>query len=61
MILDTIQSMSLLIISVLAVLILLRILFIVHRQSGRFKELEQRLKMMEHTESVETDKAKEEN
>lgn len=50
MILDTVQSMFLLIIGVMAILILLRILFIVHHQTNRVKELENRLKLMETTE-----------
>ena len=39
MILDTVQSMFLLIIGVMAILILLRILFIVHHQTDRVKQL----------------------
>lgn len=50
MILDTVQSMFLLIIGVMAILILLRILFIVHHQTDRVKQLENRLKLMETTE-----------
>ena len=53
MILDTVQSMFLLILGVMAILILLRILFIVHRQTKRVKELEQRMKLMEKTEDAD--------
>lgn len=53
MILDTVQSMFLLILGVMAILILLRILFIVHRQTNRVKELEQRMKLMEKTEDAD--------
>lgn len=41
------QSIALLIIATLAIVILLRILMIVHHQTGRVKELEMRLKAME--------------
>ncbi len=59
MILDTVQSMFLLIIGVMAILILLRILFIVHRQADNVKELEKRLRMMEQGEAAEILKAEE--
>lgn len=52
MTLDTVQSMWLMAISVLAILILLRILVIVHRQSRKFKELENRMKAMEQTDAA---------
>lgn len=60
MILDTVQSMFLLIIGVMAILILLRILFIVHHQSSRVKELEQRMKLMEKAEDAQSVAANEE-
>ena len=47
MTLDLVQSMWLLVISVLAILILLRILMVVHRQASKFNELEMRMKAME--------------
>lgn len=50
---DTVQSMSLLVIGLLAIVILLRILVIVHKQAGKFKELEQRMKLMEGSEQAE--------
>lgn len=59
MILDTVQSMFLLIIGVMAILILLRILFIVHHQANNVKELEKRLRLMEQSESAEILKAEE--
>lgn len=56
MILDTVQSMMFIVLGVVAVAILLRILVIVHKQTRRFKELENRMKAMEHidAEDVET-------
>jgi hypothetical protein len=52
MILDEAKSIALLIIASLAIVILLRILIVVHRQSGRVKELEARMKAFE---SMNTD------
>lgn len=49
MILDIAQSMSLLIISILAIIILLRILMIVHGQNRQVKDLENRLQAIETT------------
>ena len=45
--LDVAQSIAILIIGLLAIIILLRILMIVHGQTGRVKELEMRMKAME--------------
>lgn len=45
--LDVAQSIAILIIGLLAIIILLRILVIVHGQTGRVKELEMRMKAME--------------
>jgi|GEM_PF-1138144 len=47
MTLDVAQSVTLLIIAALAIVILLRILAVVHNQTGRVKELEMRMKAME--------------
>lgn len=47
MTLDVVQSMALLLISLLAIVILLRILVIVHGQKRHVKELELRMKAME--------------
>ena len=49
MILDIAQSVSLLIMSLLAIIILLRILMIVHGQTRHVKELEDRLEAIETT------------
>lgn len=49
MILDIAQSMSLLIMSILAIIILLRILMIVHGQKRQVKDLENRLQAIETT------------
>ncbi len=49
MTLDIAQSMSLLIMSFLAIVILLRILIIVHSQTRHVKELEDRLEAIETT------------
>ncbi len=53
MILDTAQSMALLIISLVATLVLLGILIIVHRQTAKMKELDLRMKAMENMEMIE--------
>ncbi|MES2876084.1 MAG: hypothetical protein V4678_01305 [Patescibacteria group bacterium] len=57
------QSMTLLIIALLAIVILLRILVVVHKQTGRVKELEMRMKAMEKMdvdpESITTTEQKE--
>ena len=50
MTLDVTQSMALLVIALLAIVILLRILVVVHRQSNTVKELEMRMKAMEKME-----------
>jgi hypothetical protein len=44
---ETAQYVALLIISLLAIVILLRILFIVHHQTRHVKELEMRMKAIE--------------
>lgn len=51
---DTVQSMFLIVFGVVAVLILLKVLIIVHRQTGRVNELEQQMKLMETSEQAET-------
>lgn len=48
MILDEAKSIALLVIASLAIVILLRILIIVHRQSGKVRELETRMKAFEN-------------
>lgn len=53
MILDLVQSMWLLAISLVAILILLRILIVVHRQTRKFKELEMRMKAMEKMDATD--------
>ena len=50
MMLDVVQSIAMLVIGLLAIVILLRILVIVHRQNWRVKELETRMKAMETME-----------
>lgn len=50
------QYVALLIISLLAIVILLRILFIVHRQTRHVKELEMRMKAIEK-QAVEPEQA----
>lgn len=50
--LDIAQSLAILIIGLLAIIILLRILVIVHGQTGRVKELEVRMKAMEKMDVV---------
>jgi uncharacterized protein YoxC len=47
MTLDTAESAALLIIATLAIVILLRILMVVHKQNRTVKELEMRMKAME--------------
>jgi uncharacterized protein YoxC len=47
MTLDTAESAALLIIATLAIVILLRILAVVHKQNRTVKELEMRMKAME--------------
>ena len=47
MTLDTAESAALLIIATLAIVILLRILVVVHKQNRTVKELEMRMKAME--------------
>lgn len=56
MILDTAQSMALLILSLVAALVLLGILIVVHKQTARMKDLEMRMKAMENMEVTEEDK-----
>lgn len=51
MTLDVAQSAALLIIAFLAIAILLRILVVVHRQNNTVKQLELRMKAMEHMEA----------
>jgi len=58
MILDTAQSMALLIISLVGALVLLGILVIVHKQTGKMKELEMRMKAMENMEVPEEELTK---
>ena len=53
MILDMAQSMALLILSFVSVLVLLGILVVVHKQTGRVKELEMRMKAMEKMEAID--------
>ncbi len=56
MTLGLVESMTLLIIALFAVIILLRILMVVHGQNGKVKELEMRMKAMENMDAeVPTD------
>ena len=48
MMLDVAQSMALLILALISTIVLLGILVIVHKQTARVKELEMRMKAMEH-------------
>lgn len=50
MMLDVAQSMALLIMAFLAVIILLGVLVIVHKQASRVKDLESRMKAIEKSE-----------
>lgn len=54
MTLDVAQSVTLLIIGLLTIAILLKILVMVHGQTSKMKELEKRMKMVEHVEGEET-------
>lgn len=54
MTLSVAQSITLLIIALLAIAILLKILIIVHKQTNRVKELEMRMKAMEKMEVDES-------
>ena len=53
MTLDTAQSMTLLILALLAIVILLKILAVVHRQNRTVKELEMRMKAMEQLDATQ--------
>lgn len=48
--LDTVGSMTFIVIGFLLIAILLRILFVVHRQGNRIKELENRMKATDEME-----------
>lgn len=56
MTLDVAQSVTLLVIGLLTVAILLKILVMVHGQTSKMKELEKRMKMVEHVEGEEVAK-----
>ncbi len=51
MVLDTGQSIAMIVGGLLMVVLLLRILMIVHGQAGKVKELEKRMKMMEEAKT----------
>lgn len=59
MMLDVAQSITLLIIGLLTIAILLKILFMVHGQSSKVKELEKRMKAFENIETQEAAKSTE--
>lgn len=48
------QSMAVLVLGIIAVIILLWVLVIVHKQTGRVKELEMRMKAMNELTAEET-------
>ena len=54
MTLDIAQSITLLVIAILAIIILLKILVIVHKQAAHVKELEMRMKAMEQVKVEDT-------
>lgn len=56
MILDTAQSMTLIIVGILLVIVLLRVLVAVHHQSNKVKDLEIRMKAVEKMEQFEAEK-----
>ncbi len=56
MILDTAQSMTLIIVGILLVIVLLRVLVAVHHQSKKVKDLEIRMKAVEKLEQFEAEK-----
>lgn len=51
MMLDTTQSLLLMLLGFLSIAILLRILIVVHRQYGRVKELEMRMNAIENMDA----------
>lgn len=51
MTLGLVESMTLIIIALFSIIILLRILMVVHGQTGKVKELEMRMKAMENMEA----------
>jgi uncharacterized protein YoxC len=61
MTLDTAASVTLLIIATLAIVILVRILMVVHRQNNTVKELEMRMKAMEKLDAKSFDESKSED
>jgi hypothetical protein len=52
--LDVAQSMMVLVLGILAIIVLLGVLVIVHRQTNRVKELEMRMKAMDKLEANQT-------
>lgn len=56
MILDTAQSMAFIIVGILLVIVLLRVLFAVHHQAKKVKDLEMRMKAVEKMEQFEAEK-----
>ena len=54
MTLGTVQSIMILVLGAIAVIVLLYVLVIVHKQTGRVKELEMRMKAMDELEVNET-------
>lgn len=61
MTLDTVQSITLLVLAFLAIAILLKILSVVHRQTRRVKELELRMKAIEHVDANDVAKKNTDN
>ena len=61
MTLDTVQSITLLVLAFLAIAILLKILSVVHRQTRRVKELELRMKAIEHVDTNDVAKKNTDN
>ena len=56
MILDTAQSMAFIMVGILLVIVLLRVLFAVHHQAKKMKDLEIRMKAVEKMEQFEVEK-----
>ena len=56
MILDAVQSLTLLMLSLVATFVLLALLVVVHKQTSRVKDLEMRMKAMEHMDVTAEDR-----
>lgn len=56
MILDTAQSMAFIIVGILLVIVLLRVLFAVHHQAKKMRDLENRMKAVEKIKQFEAEK-----